>query len=166
MFSLIALGLGIVNLVLAAYLRREGARTRALVANPSLLDERGMFFLIPGLGFVFLGMGLLQFAVLFDSLAQSVALTVCVVLALIGFVGLVFGIMKIPYPSRVVPAWARTLVAHRKAGTLPQSMTRTRGDWAPRTREREAEQRREIREARRARKAASAKRGRNRKHNR
>ncbi|MBD3689344.1 hypothetical protein H8R18_07370 [Nanchangia anserum] len=153
MFSWIALALGIVNLAYAAYLRRDSDRTRRIIANRGAMDERMAFIFVPGLALVFLGMGLLQFAVLMPGLAQSVALTVCVVLAAAGFLALVVSLLRVPYPKKIIPAWAREVAKARDAGRLPTSQTRPRSDWSSAQRQAESAERKRVREARRERKA-------------
>lgn len=153
MFSVIALGLGLATLVYALYVRRESERTRRLIAQKGTLDERLAFVFLPGLALLFLGMGALQIAVLLPPIPQSVALTICAASVLVGFVLLTIALFKIPYPKKVVPAWARALAAQRDAGKLPGSLTAPRPDWTAKKRQKEAEERRLKRAERRERKA-------------
>ncbi|MDU0968462.1 MAG: hypothetical protein E7A62_07375 [Actinomycetaceae bacterium] len=165
MLSIFALIVGVTLFVYSGYLRHDCERTHLILGTKSVLDERSMFFLMPGLAFIFLGIGLVQFAVLCRGIAESVALTICVLLSAFGFVLLVVALLKIPFPKWSIPAWAREVIAERDAGTFKAKPTKPQRTRAERERAlREAEQE-EKREKRRERKA-NGKQKRNRKHHR
>ena len=126
MFSFMALGVGIGCLVLAVLLRRPSPGSQRTSARNGFLDLRMADLFVPALGRLCVGLGLVQFALMSRGIAQSVILTVCAAFVLTGFVGLAFGMLPLPYPSRVIPAWARDLDERRRQGRLPRELVVSR----------------------------------------
>ncbi len=136
MNHIIALLMGVLLLAGSVWVRLGSARARFWIPKQKkdvsrsgilIMDERWMLVFLPALGLFFLMIGASLPASASPRPWNYLLLTVSLVGALIGLVGIIWGLTNLYYPEGVRPAWLRAY--YRQLGFSPSRGTRLAPTW-------------------------------------
>ena len=136
MNHIVALVMGVLLLAGSAWIRHGSARARFWIPKQKkdvsrsgilILDERWVLVFLPALGLFFLAIGATLPANATPKPVNYLLLTICLVSAFIGLVGIIWGLTNLYYPQGLRPAWLRAY--YRQLGFAPSRGTRLAPAW-------------------------------------
>ena len=136
MNHIVALVMGVVLLAGSAWIRHGSARARFWIPKQKkdvsrsgilIMDERWVLVFMPALGLFFLAIGATLPANASPRPWNYLLLTIFLIGALIGLVGIIWGLTNSYYPEGVRPAWLRAY--YRQLGFAPSRGTRLAPAW-------------------------------------
>lgn len=136
MNHIVALLMGAVLLAGSAWIRHGSARARFWIPKQKkdisrsgilIMDERWVLVFLPALGLFFLTIGATLPANAAPRPWNYLLLTISLIGAVIGLVGIIWGVTNLYYPEGVRPAWLRAY--YRQLGFAPSRGTRLAPAW-------------------------------------
>lgn len=136
MNHIIALLMGVLLLVGSLWIRLGSTRARFWIPKQKkdisrsgilIMDERWMLVFLPALGLFFLSIGATLPANAAVRPWNYLLLTISLIGAFIGLLGLIWGLTNFYYPEGVRPAWLRAY--YRQLGFAPSRGTRLAPAW-------------------------------------
>lgn len=136
MNHIIALLMGVLLLAGSVWIRHGSARARFWIPKQKkdisrsgilIMDERWMLVFLPALGLFFLMIGATLPANASPRPWNYLLLTLSLIGALIGLVGIIWGLTNLYYPEGVRPAWLRAY--YRQLGFSPSRGSRLAPAW-------------------------------------
>lgn len=136
MNHIIALLMGVLLLAGSAWIRRGSARARFWIPKQKkdvsrsgilIMDERWVLVFLPALGLFFLSIGATLPANAAPRPWNYLLLTISLISAVIGLVGIIWGLTNLYYPEGLRPAWLRAY--YRQLGFAPSRGTRLTPAW-------------------------------------
>ncbi|WP_122819382.1 hypothetical protein [Varibaculum vaginae] len=136
MNHIVALLMGVVLLAGSVWIRRGSARARFWIPKQKkdisrsgilIMDERWVLVFLPALGLFFLTIGASLPANAAPHPWNYLLLTICLLGAAIGLVGIIWGVTNLYYPERLRPVWLQAY--YRQLGFSPSRGTRLAPAW-------------------------------------
>ena len=136
MNHIVALLMGAVLLAGSAWIRHGSARARFWIPKQKkdisrsgilIMDERWVLVFLPALGLFFLTIGATLPANAAPRPWNYLLLTISLIGAVIGLVGIIWGVTNLYYPEGVRPAWLRAY--YHQLGFSPSRGTRLAPAW-------------------------------------